>query len=1098
MRLFVWLICIGFFSACSVPDFHVVGGVESEKKIQIPSDKKIVKIFGNFPFSIEDSKEFSNPDYDDRNWKRVRVPGAWHMRGINHDGIAWNRIHFSYNKEAIQGNLGVMTPYVDHAYEAYVNGVKVHSTGEIAPDGKLLKLSNRYDYFVIPKEILNSENLLSFRIASFGKLGGFAFPEFYIGDEKIVRNNYETFLMRILFFISIFFFVGLYHITLYLSRKKEKSYFYFGLLSIATFIHMVGVKSLGLWFFDNTWINLYFNGTGLLFLPFLISRFNHEFFSFKEGKFSFTLYAVTSILFVWMTIVFAGLLINPELWKSAYSFFWINGIPIILLCIISTNIQSTLITLRARKEKLFGYRILFFGNLGWTAINIFFTLSFLGLIPDNQLTEVGFFLLIVSMASAMSLRFANVYKETDHLNLELEKKNKDLESLDKMKDEFLANTSHELRTPLNGIIGLAESMADGSAGDIPVKAMSNLMFIVFSAKRLGSLVNDILDFSKLKNHQLEIQKKPVDLDIVSKIVMKTFQHQKSGKSLEILSEIPEGFPLVLGDENRIQQIFFNLIGNSFKFTEKGFIKISAIIHSDRAKNMAEVIVSDTGIGIPKDKLEDIFKSFEQVDSSNSRNYGGTGLGLSITKQLVELHGGQLWVESESGRGSRFHFTLPLQDSLDKVTLDSLLKVQNPMDRDEIVFNEGIEVVNASYDIFSEFEKEEAKDLLPIDKKNTSKKNVAYKILAVDDEPINLQVIQNHFHSKDFEITKALNGIEAVKMIKDGYIPDIMLLDVMMPKASGYEVCKVIRKRYSLYELPVLMLTAKNQVSDIIEGFNSGANDYLMKPFDKKELLARVDTLLTMKNAVASQSFAVMIGQELKIAKNIQKSILPTKMPKNERWAVVSKYQPMQSVGGDFFDFSLSEEGGLGVIVADVSGHGVPAALISAMLKVAFSSARDHIKDPVEMLNRIFYSLKDKLGGNFITISYFYIRPDAKSMIHSNAGHLSLIIQRRETDEFIFSKPKGSLLGGLAKTLKFEIDEIRIQPNDRIIFYTDGVTETRNSSGEMIDEEGLQEFMRNHISSDLSKIPDLLETYAKEWSGKSSFDDDLTFGVIEIL
>ncbi len=1089
---------IASFFGCTLPDFHLIGDAQSEKKISIPNDSKIVKIFGNFPFITKDSKEFSSLEYDDSDWKRVRVPGAWHMRGIRHDGIAWNRIRFSFDKNAISTDLGVMTPYVDHAYEAFVNGVKVHSLGEISEDGKIQKTNNKYDYFLIPRGLLQAENVLSFRIASFGELGGFAFPEFYIGDEKVVRNQYETFLMRILFFISIFFFVGLYHIALFLSRKKELSYLYFGMLSLAVFIHMIGVKSLGLWFFENTWLNLYLNGAGLLFLPFLISRFNHEFFSFKEGKFSYILYLVSSILFVWMTIVFSGLMVSPDSWKSSYSFFWINGIPVMLLCIISTNVQSTLITLRARKEKLFGYRILFAGNLGWTVVNIFFTFSFMGLIPDDQWTELGFFLLIVSMASAMSLRFGNVYKETDKLNLELAKKNKDLESLDKMKDEFLANTSHELRTPLNGIIGLAESMADGSSGDLPVKVMANLMFIVASAKRLGSLVNDILDFSKLKNHQLEIQMKEVDMDVVANIVIKNFQYQSQFKKLELKNEIPENFPTVLGDENRLQQILFNLVGNAFKFTERGYIKITGDVHKNQLTSMAKITVSDTGIGIPEEKLSDIFKSFEQVDASISRNYGGTGLGLSITKQLVELHGGELWVESKLGRGSDFHFTIPFKDAVDKTKLDSL-KFRNRLEKisEEDLVEAQIDVLNASYDIFAEFAEanNEKGEKTP---ERSHQKSKVYKILAVDDEPINLQVIQNHFYTKEYELVKALNGIEAVKIIKEGFFPDLMLLDVMMPKVSGYDVCKAVRKQYSLYELPVLMLTAKNQVHDIVEGFNSGANDYLMKPFDRKELLARVETLITMKNAVASQSFAVMVSQELKIAKNIQKSILPNRMPENKNWKVAVKYQPMQSIGGDFFDFCRDEEGGLGVIVADVSGHGVPAALISAMLKVAFSSAREYVRDPVEMLHRIFFSLQDKLGGNFITISYFYISPDAKSMIHANAGHPAILIHRKGSNDFLVSRPKGCLLGGLSKTLKFETSETKIQPNDRIIFYTDGVTESRNPSGVMIDEEGLRKFMQNHSDMSLELVPETLEKHILNWIERKEFEDDFTFGVVEIL
>lgn len=1085
---------------CSYPDFKLVTGYEHEKKIRISSDSLITNIFGNFPFQTKDSIEFSKLEYDDSDWKRVRIPGAWHMRGYDYDGAVWHRIHFTYDSKSISGNLGVMTPYVDLAYEAFINGQKIHSQGQISKDGKLITAGSQNSFFSIPRELLqeNGENVLAFRVAGLGGMGGFAFTDFYIGEENVVRAHFESYLMTIAFYVAVFLFAGIYHIILYISRKKEKSYLYFGLLSIVVFFHIATIKTISYWYIDNSWINLYINVVGLLLLPFFISRFNHEFFGYKERTFSYSLYAIMLFLFCWLTVLFIGLHYNEQSWARNYSFFWKYNIPIILVAIIASNIQSIIINFRGLRQKKFGAKILLAGNAVWAFVIVRSLMSFVGWIPEGVVNEVGYLAVILSMASAMSLRFANVYRETDRLNLELAKKNKDLESLDKMKDEFLANTSHELRTPLNGIIGLAESMADGSSGDLPVKVMANLMFIVASAKRLGSLVNDILDFSKLKNHQLEIQMKEVDMDVVANIVIKNFQYQSQFKKLELKNEIPENFPTVLGDENRLQQILFNLVGNAFKFTERGYIKITGDVHKNQLTSMAKITVSDTGIGIPEEKLSDIFKSFEQVDASISRNYGGTGLGLSITKQLVELHGGELWVESKLGRGSDFHFTIPFKDAVDKTKLDSL-KFRNRLEKisEEDLVEAQIDVLNASYDIFAEFAEanNEKGEKTP---ERSHQKSKVYKILAVDDEPINLQVIQNHFYTKEYELVKALNGIEAVKIIKDGFFPDLMLLDVMMPKVSGYDVCKAVRKQYSLYELPVLMLTAKNQVHDIVEGFNSGANDYLMKPFDRKELLARVETLITMKNAVASQSFAVMVSQELKIAKNIQKSILPNRMPENKNWKVAVKYQPMQSIGGDFFDFCRDEEGGLGVIVADVSGHGVPAALISAMLKVAFSSAREYVRDPVEMLHRIFFSLQDKLGGNFITISYFYISPDAKSMIHANAGHPAILIHRKGSNEFLVSRPKGCLLGGLSKTLKFETSETKIQPNDRIIFYTDGVTESRNPSGVMIDEEGLRKFMQNHSDMSLELVPETLEKHILNWIERKEFEDDFTFGVVEIL
>ncbi|MGI9544236.1 MAG: ATP-binding protein, partial [Cyclobacteriaceae bacterium] len=212
--------------------------------------------------------------------------------------------------------------------------------------------------------------------------------------------------------------------------------------------------------------------------------------------------------------------------------------------------------------------------------------------------------------------------------------NEKLQHADQLKDTFLANTSHELRTPLTGIIGLAEALKDGSAGDLDEKVKADLSLIVGSGKRLSSLVNSILDFSKLKTHDIELALRPVDVRSITQVVLKMSEPLISGKDLVLKNEIPADTPPVMADEDRLQQILHNLVGNAIKFTETGYVAVSAIQEGD----MLALKVTDTGAGIPEEKIDLIFKEFEQADNSNTREFVGTGLGLSITKKLVELHG----------------------------------------------------------------------------------------------------------------------------------------------------------------------------------------------------------------------------------------------------------------------------------------------------------------------------------------------------------------------------------------------------------------------------------------------------------------------------
>lgn len=416
----------------------------------------------------------------------------------------------------------------------------------------------------------------------------------------------------------------------------------------------------------------------------------------------------------------------------------------------------------------------------------------------------------------------------------LESKNADLKHLNELKDEFLANTSHELRTPLNGIIGIAESLIDSAGGQLPERVRSNLLMIVLSGKRLSNLINDILDFSKLRHKNLELQIKPVGLRAIVDLVLKTSQVLLGHKSLQLINSIPPDFPLVDGDENRLQQIFYNLVGNAIKFTEEGNIEISAQVVTSAGVVIpnfdpitaekfpqARVTITDMGIGIPESKLEQIFESFEQADGSTSRKYGGTGLGLTLTKKLVELHGGNIWVRSTVGVGSTFHFTLPISTQQGQ-DFSAVSQMDNNSTSTSVINNEEeFPTLSTSAPLSCSLE--------------------GFKILVVDDEIINLKVLENQLSLAQYSLEYATNGASALQIIEKGFKPDLILLDVMMPRMTGYEVCQKLRETFLASELPIVMLTAKNQSADLVKGFTSGANDYLTKPFSKAELLARIKT-----------------------------------------------------------------------------------------------------------------------------------------------------------------------------------------------------------------------------------------------------------------
>jgi sensor histidine kinase YesM len=373
---------------------------------------------------------------------------------------------------------------------------------------------------------------------------------------------------------------------------------------------------------------------------------------------------------------------------------------------------------------------------------------------------------------------------------------------------------------LNAIINIADGISKGADGQVNENQKASLSMIAASGKRLANLINDILDFAKLKNNELKMNFEPVNLKrIVENVISVTRRLNPSG-SVRIFSDIPEEIPNIYADENRLLQILYNLLGNALKFTEKGYVKVSARRLGDR--NTIEICVEDTGIGIPEDNLGNIFVPFQQLEASLTRRYGGTGLGLPITKYLVEAHGGKMRVESKDGQGAKFFFSIPSSE-------DNIEEKSMPGAMSETACSE-----------------------VHIEKFPLRHKADGSLVVVVDDNEANLMSLVGIFKMNNYSVTAVTSSKEffmEFEEFKRENNVSLVILDVMMPGLSGYDICREIRKSLSVSELPVLMLTAKASIHDIVMGMESGANDYLTKPFETDELLARVKTLIQLKESV---------------------------------------------------------------------------------------------------------------------------------------------------------------------------------------------------------------------------------------------------------
>jgi signal transduction histidine kinase len=484
----------------------------------------------------------------------------------------------------------------------------------------------------------------------------------------------------------------------------------------------------------------------------------------------------------------------------------------IFVVLISLNILNSIIRAVYRKKQ--GAILLFLGIILFFGAYIHDSLYYMNIAESDPGGLIGYttFIMLFIQAYILAARYSKSFDEVEELSDKMI-------SVNKLKDEFLANTSHELRTPLHGMISITESVLESMEKNINQQQKENLSLVISSGRRLANLVNEILDYSKLKYGDIRLYITNVDLKQIVETVFAEQRYLMVNKDIELINDIPINIPFVYGDKEKIIQIVYNLIGNAVKFTDKGKIIITAIENND----MIEISIEDTGIGIVKEKLDDIFKSFEQGNISSIRSYGGAGLGLSISKKLVEIQGGKIGVTSELGKGSKFTFTLPASHNREK----------NVSSKKEIVFDENH---------FQYRFTEEASSIEQV------KQDSEFTVLIVDDDYVNLHSLVNILSIEDYFLITAKNGIQALDIISNTDI-DLVILDIMMPEMSGYEVCEKIREKYSIYDLPVLMLTAQNNPKAILTGFESGTNDFLPKPFEMSELRARVKTLIELKKSV---------------------------------------------------------------------------------------------------------------------------------------------------------------------------------------------------------------------------------------------------------
>lgn len=774
-----------------------------------------VYINGDWAFYWQEfPSDSNNLSAYERSPSYVPVPDVWNSYRINGEklpGDGYATYHVTIHLPKKQERMALKILSMSTAYTIIANGEVVATNGIVATSAQESQGALRPQVVELPEA--SGVYDLYVHVSNYVYDRGGLWYALQFGDYDTIQQKRAIGLGQDLFLAGSLLVLGLYHVVLYVLRRMNPSDLYFGVGSIIVSLRTVFTGEI---FIINVFPNLTIQQSvfveyltyywGMFFFTLVIK----EFYPQDAPKFFIKLHFGLTTVFTAIVVLFPLKIYTAT----------INGYhAVVVLSCLYALVVIVRAVMRRRVGALIHLAVVTFFVLA-VLHDMLYNAAVIRFIPI-QLVPLALFLFVFSQSSISALRYSQAYKTIHDMS-------EQLMSLDRMKDEFLARTSHELKTPLHGILNISQLMLEESRDTQNEDQQKRLGLIVSTTRRLSHLINDLLDSTQLKYMDTTLHRQSIAVEIAIQASIDMFRYVIEDKPIRIKCNLAVDIPHVWADENRVMQILSNLIENAIKFTERGTIVVSAHTSDD----VLVVSVSDTGVGIPADKLGRIFEPFVQVDGVYSIEHDGVGLGLNISKMLVELHGGEIWAESQLGVGSTFSFTLPIYAEEHDRTIVSEARDD---ERGPVPSVAPTELVPS-----------------PANAAETDAVQAVaerFTILAVDDEQTNLVVLENALADEGVQLLTASNGHAALQVLADRQAIDLVILDVMMPGMSGLEVCRRIRENHTLTELPILLVTARNRQTDIEVGFAVGANDYLTKPFELAELRARVGTLLELKGSV---------------------------------------------------------------------------------------------------------------------------------------------------------------------------------------------------------------------------------------------------------
>ncbi|MCR9142955.1 MAG: ATP-binding protein [bacterium] len=752
----------------------------------------------------------------------IRVPRSWNSQSVAGVPLPASGAHTYMLRLILPPELKRPTLYIrdqKSAHRVYVDGELLASNGTVGPNAE-----STQPYYLPQVVELASKDLtpdsqkprtlvLAIQVANFHDRNGGLFFPLRFGPEAQVRSWRERGLILDMFMLGTLSIFGLYHFGLFAMRPRERTTLFFGLicLNVALRMLLTGERYFMQFFPGVPFEALYriefltFFASVPLFATFVAWLFPDQF-----SRRVLRVVQTIGVLFCLSLLVCpTDLLTRVSLACQAFTL-------VVGIFVIGVGVVATIRRAKGARFFLIGWAVLLLSVLNDI-------LRSNEIVQTPLLSPAGLFLFIFAQASILAARFHGAFNELDSVSRELrralvEKRKVDelrserdaAEKASRAKSEFLANMSHEIRTPMNSILGMADLLADNPG---LAERTRFIRIIRRSGETLLALLGDILDLARVEAGRLEIEEAALDLPETLRAVVEMMETQALQKSLSLSLRIEEDVPEhIAADATRLRQILVNLIGNAVKFTDRGSIAVHVrlIKKSDRDgdgdsdSDELEFEVSDTGRGIPADRLESIFSAFTQADNSTTRLYGGSGLGLTICHRLVELMGGSMGVESQPEVGSRFHFRIPCRKAA--------------LDRKESSAEEKVQ--------------ESAPELGPL------------SILVAEDNHDNQALLSAFLQKHPVQIDFAEDGEIAIEKYASGQY-DLILMDMQMPRVDGYAATRSIRKleeQSGRERIPIIALTAHAMPDEIRQMMAAGCDAHLAKPLQRRLLIQALRNL----------------------------------------------------------------------------------------------------------------------------------------------------------------------------------------------------------------------------------------------------------------